>query len=197
MGLKRFKSYTEKALKPVSDILSQKGVSPNHITFAGVLMSLASGVSFYLGSQRTAAVFLTLSGVCDILDGNMARTQGKVSDFGAFLDSTLDRYSDMFVLFGIAGWAFNRHDTFLFWMVLLAVLGSIMVSYTRARAESLIDRCDVGIMERPERVVVLILTALFDRVSWGVVAVAALANITAVQRIVHTYRTLSRDADIS
>jgi len=196
VGLKGLKSYTERLLEPVSGLLSKLGLTPNHISLAGTAASALSGILYYSGNFRIAGVILALSGLCDLLDGNMARTQGKTSSFGAFLDSTVDRYSDMFVLFGILGYSFKHSETALFFLTLAALMGSIMVSYTRARAECIIERCDVGIMERPDRVVVLILFSLIDRVDLAVAIIAVLANITAIQRILYTKKRLEeKDVD--
>ncbi len=194
MSLKRLKGYTEKLLEPASSLLSRHGVTPNHITTLGVLFSLGCGILYYFGHNRLAAVALALSGICDLLDGNLARTQNKETPFGAFLDSTFDRYSDMLALFGILGHAFATQNASLFWWTAASVVGSFMVSYTRARAECIIDRCDVGLMERPERMVVLFLFSLADSVLTGVILIAVFANITAVQRILHT-REKTKDAD--
>ncbi len=193
MALKRLKPYTERLFEPLSRMLSERGVEPNHVSLTGVFLSFLSGLFFYLGWQFWGGVFLAFSGVCDLLDGNMARTQDKDTPFGAFLDSTLDRYSDMFVLLGIMGFAFLKRDALLFWLTAAALVGSVMVSYTRARAECIIDRCDVGLMERPERMVVLAVSALLGYVDWGVALVAVLSNITALQRILYTRRRIKGD----
>ncbi len=198
MGLKRLKGYTERFLEPLSKYLASRGVEPNHLTVAGLLASAFSGALYHFGEQPLAGVVLAVSGLCDLLDGNLARTQGKQTPFGAFLDSTVDRYSDMFVLFGILSYGFGKGDWLLFWVTVFALIGSVMVSYTRARAECIIERCDVGLMERPERVVVLILFSLVGRVFWGVLLIAIFANITALHRIYHTYKVLKeKDVGLS
>lgn len=192
MILKRFKKYTERLLEPLSKTLSRRGVNPNHITVAGAAVSFLSGIFYYKGSHLLGAVLLIIAGLCDLLDGNIARVNQKVSPFGAFLDSTVDRYSDMFVLFGILGFAFKNQDASLFWITILALMGSFMVSYTRARAECIIERCDVGIMERPERMVVLIAASILGVLEAGLLVIAVFANITAIQRIHYTYRQTKR-----
>ncbi len=190
MILKKFKKYTETLLEPVSQHLNSINVKPNHITLLGLIISFLSGILYYTGEIRLAGIVLILAGICDLLDGNMARISGNTTDFGAFLDSTIDRYSDMFALFGITGLAFKKEDTTLFWLSVVAIIGSFMVSYTRARAECIIERCDVGIMERPERMVVLIIASLFNFLKVGLFIIAVFANITAIQRIIYTSKSI-------
>jgi CDP-diacylglycerol--glycerol-3-phosphate 3-phosphatidyltransferase len=131
---------------------------------------------------------MALAGALDILDGSLARVSGRASPFGAFLDSVLDRYSDLLVLAGLVFLfaRLGRLDAVI--AVLLAVVGTVMVSYTRARAESIDVECRVGLMERGERMLVLIAGALFDLLVPAVWVVALGANATAVQRIAHTWR---------
>ncbi len=188
MILKKFKKYSEEILEPLSIVLSEKGIKPNHVTITGAIISFLSGLCYYKGFFKLGGIVLIIAGFCDLLDGNIARVNQKTSSFGAFLDSTVDRYSDMFVLFGILGFAFEQRETALFWITILAAMGSFMVSYTRARAECIIEKCDVGIMERPERVVVLIITSIFNVLKFGLLIIGILANITALQRIYHTYK---------
>ncbi len=196
MKLKHLKGHTERLLEPLSQRLNKLGVAPNHVTFVGVLLSLAAALSYYKGRVQGGGLLLAISGICDLLDGNLARTQNKASTFGAFLDSTMDRYSDMFVIFGIMGLAFRSQNELLFWLSVFALVGSVMVSYTRARAESLIERCDVGLMERPERMLTIIIFSLLNRLDVGLFIVAVLGNLTAIYRIYYTYKR-TKDADIS
>ncbi len=175
---------------PLSRGIAKLGVTPNHLTVAGAVLSAASGVLFALGSNRWAGVVLILGGLCDCLDGGVARATDTVSPFGAFLDSTVDRYSDLFVFGGLLYQSCSLKSPGLFVATFLALIGSVMVSYTRARAESLIDDCQVGLAERPERVILLVAGALLGLLWWAVIAVAILANATALQRILHTRERL-------
>jgi len=134
----------------------------------------------------------------DTLDGRYSRMSGKGTPFGAFLDSTLDRIEEGIVLTAVAGYFALHGNRVATAAVVVAVLASLMVSYTRARAEALIGSCKVGFMERPERVVLVILGALFNR--WGVMApvlwvIAVLANITVIHRMVFTYQEAKRLED--
>jgi CDP-diacylglycerol--glycerol-3-phosphate 3-phosphatidyltransferase len=152
---------------------------------------LAAG-AFVADQRRLGGGLLALAGALDILDGALARVSARTSPFGAFLDSVLDRYSDLFVLGGVvllfarAG----RLDSAA--AALAAMIGTVMVSYTRARAESVGVECRVGLMERGERLLVLIAGALLDLLAPAVWIVAAGAHATALHRIVHTYRATTR-----
>jgi CDP-diacylglycerol---glycerol-3-phosphate 3-phosphatidyltransferase len=137
------------------------------------------------GVALVAAVF-------DMLDGRVARIRGRGTAFGAFLDSTMDRYSDMLLYMGLLILYARLERTGLMVLVWVAAFGSFMTSYARARAESLIPKCPVGILERPERVVLIIVGALFNKMVAVLWIVAVLSNVTAVQRIVYTYVELKR-----
>jgi CDP-diacylglycerol--glycerol-3-phosphate 3-phosphatidyltransferase len=161
------------------------GASPDHLTVIGLLFGAASGYLFYVGRFQWAAAALAFSALCDLFDGEVARVSGRTTRFGAFLDSTLDRLSDAAVIGGImlyyASLAADRYVV----LALAALLGAFLTSYTRARAETLIDRCDVGVFERPERLGVLILGGLAGRVAAALWILAVAGNVTVVQRIVH------------
>jgi CDP-diacylglycerol--glycerol-3-phosphate 3-phosphatidyltransferase len=161
---------------------------PNQLSCFGLVSSMIAA-AFFAGNQlRVGALFMALAGVLDILDGSLARVSGQASPFGAFLDSVLDRYSDLLVLAGLV-FLFSRlgrREAVV--AVLLALIGTVMVSYTRARAESVDVECRVGLMERGERMLVLIAGALLDLLVPAVWLVAIGANATAVHRIAHTWR---------
>ena len=180
--------------EPVSRRLGDLGLTPNHLTVAGAVLSAVSGILFALGHNRWAGVVLIFAGLCDCLDGGVARATETASPFGAFLDSTVDRYSDLFIFGGLLYQSCSLKSPGLFVAAFLAMLGSVMVSYTRARAECIIESCHVGLAERPERVIILIAGAVFGLLWWAVIAVAILANATALQRILHTKEVLSRES---
>ena len=133
-----------------------------------------------------------VAAVFDMLDGRVARIRGRGTKFGAFLDSTMDRYSDMLLFMGLLILYARLERTGLVVLVWVAAFGSFMTSYARARAESLIPRCPVGLLERPERIVLIIAGALLNKMVAVLWIVAVLSNITAVQRIVYTYVELKR-----
>jgi CDP-diacylglycerol--glycerol-3-phosphate 3-phosphatidyltransferase len=141
-----------------------------------------------------AAAVIIGAGIFDMVDGRVARATGQVTDFGGFFDSVIDRYSDVALYFGLLVY-YARANRF-FYVVLTAVVmvTSVMISYTRARAETLIDKCKVGFMERPERIVLVIIGAVFNRMAPVLWVIAVIGNITVIHRIVHTYvQTRARD----
>lgn len=176
-------------LEPAALFLSRSRVSPSAITILGVIPAIAGGVAFARGSVRLGAILMGISGLFDLADGLVARLGKKESRFGAFLDSTLDRYSEIAIFIGLAV-LFRGGPGF--YGVLLALAGSMMVSYTKARAEGLGAACQGGMLQRPERMVIVILGGLIGvRVlEWAVWVVAVLANLTAVERLVRVGRAM-------
>ena len=170
-------------------------ISPNVLTFMGLVINTVAAVLFgYANGEDQPRMFLYAglviigAGIFDMVDGRVARATGQVTQFGAFFDSVIDRYSDVALYFGLLVY-YARANRF-FYVVLTAVVmtSSVMVSYTRARAESLIGQCKVGFMERPERIVLVIIGALFNRMAPVLWVIAVLANVTVIHRIVFTYR---------
>lgn len=170
-------------------------ISPNVLTFIGLLINIGAAVLFgYANGDNQQRLFVYAglviigAGIFDMVDGRVARATGQVTTFGAFFDSVVNRYSDLALFFGLLVY-YARANRF-FYVVLVAVVmtGSVMVSYARARAESLIERCKVGFMERPERIVLVIIGALFNRMAPVLWVIAVLSNITVVHRILYTWR---------
>jgi soluble lytic murein transglycosylase len=166
---------------------------PNHLTIIGLGVSLLAATAFITGRIRAAGILLILAGLCDFFDGSLARASGQVSTFGAFLDSVIDRYSDLVVLLGIVVLYAHMSHTRGAIVAMAGLIGSMMVSYTKARAESIGVRCTVGMMERPERMICLIAGALLDLLEPALWLLAVLSNLTALQRIAFTWRA-TRDA---
>ena len=147
--------------------------------------SSAAGVN--PGLLRAGGLVALGASVFDMLDGRVARRRGRETKFGAFLDSTMDRYSDMLLYMGLLILYARLDRTPHMVLVWVAAFGSFMTSYARARAESLIPDCKVGFLERPERLVLLILGAVANRMVAVLWVIAVLANVTAIQRVVYTY----------
>jgi CDP-diacylglycerol--glycerol-3-phosphate 3-phosphatidyltransferase len=200
------KSGYLRVIEPVADLLVRWRVNPNVITTVGTLCYMIGGVIYGTGHIRTAGWFLSLTAIFDVLDGTVARRTGRSTTFGAFYDSTLDRVADGFVLGGLAAfYALNvvHRSAPMVIVCQLGMIGTFLVSYTRARAEALGIDAKVGVMQRPERVVLLAAPqALFGLALDGVVlaAIVALLTVTAwmtaYQRIAYVYRVTSRaDAD--
>lgn len=184
------------------------GITPNIVTTIGLIGTIIAAGFFIYAAQHDCdmssifwgGIIILGAGLFDMMDGRLARMGHMTSSFGALLDSTLDRYSEMVTLMGIV-LIFTEHpDDCWFPMGIVtftALLGSVMVSYVRARAEGLQIECKVGLMQRPERVVVTAITAILtgatENLGWltgGMVAIAVLANLTAFWRMAHCYKVL-------
>ena len=175
-------------LVKIVDVIAATGVNPNVLTAFGMLVNFWAAVLFATGMFRSAAAVIFLAGFLDMLDGQVARREKRVTAFGAFFDSTLDRYSDMALYMGLlVYYAVNARASYVI-LAAVATAGSVMVSYTRARAESLIPTCKVGFMERPERLVLLILGGTFDRMAPALWVISLVSTITVIHRIVYTWQ---------
>lgn len=159
-------------------------INPNTLTLLGLLFALLAGVSFAFGEIVCAIVFIIIGGFLDLLDGAVAKENDKETDFGGVLDSVSDRYSDAAVMVGIMwGYSFNLNALW-FLVGFLAVVGSIMVSYVRAKGESVLnEKVTVGIADRPARIGIIIAGALFSYMGCAIFVIAVLSGITVVQRL--------------
>jgi CDP-diacylglycerol--glycerol-3-phosphate 3-phosphatidyltransferase len=174
--------------------LARLGVSPNALTLAGFLLNLVTAVVIASGHLTWGGMLVLLSGVFDMLDGALARVANKKTVFGAFFDSTMDRISEAALFFGVLLYYYQHGGALLeLTLTYVAVIGSLMVSYARARAEGLGLECKVGLFQRPERVVALGLGLLFGRpaLEIAIAALAIISSITVVQRIAHIWRAAS------
>jgi archaetidylinositol phosphate synthase len=188
--LDKLRPHVKIVLDPLAGILK---VNPNIITVIGLLVGVLSAYMFAYGNLLLGGIFLGLSGFIDILDGAIARKQSKVSLFGGVLDSTADRFSDAFIIIGII------YGGFINWIFgVLTLLASFSVSYVRARAESEGIKCDVGIAERPERLVILMVGAFLGYLINPIIMTAAvlimmvLSYLTVLQRLNHSWKELKQ-----
>ena len=168
------------------------GVNPNLLTFIGFSINLLAAYLFAYGYFRWAALTVVFAAVFDLTDGPVARLTGRVTPFGGFFDSVLDRYSDLCLLIGLLVY-YGRIGRF--WYVTLVagvMIGAVMTSYARARAESLISTCKVGFLERPERIVLILIGALFDRMAPVLWVIFVLSNVTVIHRMIYTYHESQR-----
>jgi len=182
------KTWADVILDPLSRLLARLGVQPNVLSLIGFFIASAAGAVVAAGYISHGGWLLLLSGPFDALDGALARIAGLETRFGAFLDSFIDRYSEAAVLFGILYWSNFQGDRILIALTFLTLLGSLMVSYARARAEALNISCKVGLFTRLERFIVLTLALLTKQLLIGLVILACLTNFTALQRMFHVYR---------
>lgn len=190
--LGHYKAPLHRFFDPVARLLFRARVRPNHLTVLGLGVSIAAAYVFSVGRLRWGAALLAVAGLFDFFDGAVARLAGSDSDYGAFLDSVVDRYSDVAVLLGILVFYQQGHDTTGAVLTMATLAGTVMTSYTKARAQSIGVRCDIGVIERPERLIVLIAGATFQLLTVVMAVLAVLTNVTALQRIVYT-RKIARD----
>jgi CDP-diacylglycerol--glycerol-3-phosphate 3-phosphatidyltransferase len=166
------------------------GIPANAVTLAGPVVASLVVLPAYHGSQLLAGVVLIVAGAFDVLDGAVARLSGGVTRFGGYLDSVVDRYSDFAVFFGILVYTDRNWDGRLRLIYLtlwgLSLMGATTTAYVRARAETIVPSCKVGFMERPERMVTVILGLLWGNVHISLGILAVMANLTAVQRVLYT-----------
>ncbi|HJR00846.1 MAG TPA: CDP-alcohol phosphatidyltransferase family protein [Methylomirabilota bacterium] len=191
--LRHYKASLTRLGDPVARALLRAHVRPNHLTMVGLGISILAACAFAQGRLRVGAVLLTLAGLFDFFDGSLARLANSVSAFGAFLDSVVDRYSDLVLLLGVVLYYHRAADTTGVFLTMGALVGTIMTSYTRARAESMGVACEVGLIERPERLILLIAGATFNQLTPAMIALAVLTNVTALQRILYMRRAATRE----
>ena len=183
---------SNKVIRLIVRGLALSRIHPNVLTFLGLVINIAAAYLLAIGQQRWAGAVIIGAGLFDMVDGRVARETNRVTRFGGFFDSVLDRYSDLALLIGLLVWYGSINRPLYVVLTALVMAASVMISYTRARAENSIPTCKVGFMERPERVVLLIIGALFDRMSPVLWVIAVLGNLTVVHRMVFTYQEAKR-----
>jgi phosphatidylglycerophosphate synthase len=174
------------ALDAVVMAFAASGINPNFLTFIGFSINLLAAYLFAYGYFRWAGATIILAGVFDMTDGRVARLANRVTPFGGFYDSVMDRYSDLCLLIGLLIYYGRINRYFYVSLVAVAMIGAVMTSYTRARAENLIPSCKVGFLERPERVVMIIIGALANRMAPVLWLIAVLSHLTVIHRIAYT-----------
>lgn len=189
--------------------LARLGVTPNTLTVIGLLLSILTALVIAQGFLLVGGLLVLFAGIFDMFDGAMARVRNTATRFGAFFDSTLDRYSESIILLGLLYYALERpnlHDAFWptqheqAWMIIfifVAVVGSLMVSYAKARAEGLGLECRTGILARPERVIILAIGLLSGTVIWAMALLAVLSHVTAIERIAYVWRITHQTVDMN
>lgn len=187
--------FGKKILDAIVTSLALSRIHPNVLTFIGLLINVWAAFLFAAGKFHSAAWVVIGAGLFDMVDGRVARETNRVTRFGGFFDSVLDRYSDLFVLMGLLVYYASINRFFYIVMTAIVMTGSVMVSYTRARAENEIPKCKVGFLERPERVVLIIIGGLFDRMAPVLWVMAILANLTVIHRMIYTWQEAKRLED--
>jgi len=177
-----------KIIDQIVRILALSRIHPNVLTFLGLLINIAAAYLLAAGRFQAAGLVVIGAGLFDMVDGRVARETNRVTKFGGFFDSVLDRYSDLALLMGLLVYYSSISRPGYIVLTAIVMTGSVMISYTRARAENTIPKCKVGFLERPERVVLLIIGALFDRMAPVLWVLAVLSNITVIHRMIYTWR---------
>lgn len=177
------------------------------VTLVGLLLSIVTALVIASGSIVAGGALVLFAGIFDMFDGAMARVRNAATTFGAFLDSTLDRYSESIILGGLLFYALQRptlHEALWPWaneqqwmiiLIFVAAIGSLMVSYAKARAEGLGLECKTGLLARPERVVILAIGLLTGTTIWALALLAVLSHVTAVERILHVWRAANQSVE--
>ncbi len=182
------RKYGAVILEPIAAFLSRLGVSPNVVTVSGFLLTLIVAAFVAEGFFLWGALLMIVAAGADAVDGTLARTTGKVSKFGAFLDSTLDRFSESVIYLALVIYYLQNGTTWEVLLAFIAIVSSMLVSYTRARAEGVDVECKVGIGTRLERLVILWIGLATGYVTVAVTIIATIATITVFQRMFHVWR---------
>jgi phosphatidylglycerophosphate synthase len=179
---------TESALSYAARFLHRRGITPNLLTITGLVLNFAGAYCYYAGAWAAGGFVVLAAGLFDMLDGAVARAGNAASPLGAFTDSVVDRYSDFIVFGGLLAHFAAAGDLLHTLLVLVVIMGAYQISYIRARAELVIPRCDVGLMERPERIILLGAGSLFGFVVPALWLLAFLTHLTAFYRIYFTFK---------
>jgi CDP-diacylglycerol--glycerol-3-phosphate 3-phosphatidyltransferase len=177
--------------------LALSKIHPNVLTFIGLVINVYAAVLLASGKFLAAALVIVGAGIFDMVDGRVARATNQVTRFGAFFDSVLDRYSDLALLMGLLVYYGNINRPFYVVLTAVVMTTSVMISYTRSRAENVIPLCKVGFLERPERVVLLIIGGLFDRMAPVLWIIASLGTITVIHRMMFTFTAAKQLDDVA
>jgi CDP-diacylglycerol---glycerol-3-phosphate 3-phosphatidyltransferase len=169
-------------------------IHPNMLTLIGLLINIYAAVLLAQGRFLAAGLVIIGAGIFDMVDGRVARATGQVTRFGGFFDSVMDRYSDLALLMGLLVYYANIGRNFYVVLTAVVMTASVMISYTRSRSENTIPSCKVGFLERPERIVLIIIGALFDRMAPVLWVIAVVGNITVAHRMWHTW-LVTKDLD--
>jgi CDP-diacylglycerol--glycerol-3-phosphate 3-phosphatidyltransferase len=189
----RLQEWGRAQARRVAGWLQWTGLSPNALTLLGLLLNCGVAAVLALGYLRIGGVLVLVAGLFDMLDGAMAKVTNRVTTFGSFLDSTLDRYSEAILYLGLLLYVLTTRDARLgAVLIYVTICGSILVSYARARAEALGYKLQVGLLARPERIIVLAVGLMAAHPLWALWFLAIFTNVTAIQRIYHLWATVYR-----
>ncbi|MBC7258053.1 MAG: CDP-alcohol phosphatidyltransferase family protein [Chloroflexi bacterium] len=191
----RLRKWTYGIVNPVAQAIARTGISPNALTLTGFVMHIGIAYVLSQGWFFWGALLIVFAGIFDALDGAVARAANRVSRFGAFLDSNLDRFSEALMYFGLLLYYIRYGTTLHTILIYAAIIGSLMVSYARARAEGIGVECKEGMLTRFERIAILVLALLLDVVPLALWVLAILTNVTAFQRMYFVWRKTEEKRD--
>ena len=182
----------DNVLSRIAQTLFGKKTNPHCLTIAGFFINIGAGVYLAMGYWVTGGCLICLGGFFDIFDGAVARVSNRVTKFGGFLDSVIDRYSDTFLLSGII-WYYIRQGTLGYtFLTLVVLMGSLLIPYSRAKAETFLRRCNIGLMERAERTILLALGSIFNIMPVALWVLAVFTHVTVIQRIHYTWKEMQK-----
>lgn len=168
-------------------------LSPTALTLTGLIVNLIASGFIIPGWWKTAAILILVAGLFDMLDGASARTMEKTTLFGGFIDSVVDRYSDMAILLAFIIYYALHNDIFMVSLCAVTCVGCVLIPYTRARAETIIPICNIGIMERAERILLIVVGCYFNLMQPVFLALAVLTHVTVLQRIYYTWEKTKKE----
>ena len=187
----RFANQIRTRLGGVGRIVAKTNLSPNAITVIGLILNVVVAAVISTGNLLLGGALLLIAGGFDVVDGAVARATNQVSRFGSFFDSTMDRYADAVILGGLMLYFLNEDTgTWAVMLTFVTVVGSLMISYARSKAESIDLRGDVGFAQRAERIIILSAGLLLGYPVWAIGALAFVTQVTVLQRIIHVWREL-------
>jgi len=187
----RFADRVRTRMGFVGRIVAKTNLSPNAITIIGLVLNFVVAAVISTGNLLLGGALLLVAGGFDVIDGAVARATNQVSRFGSFFDSTMDRYADAVILGGVLLYFINEDSgTWAIMLTFITLVGSLMISYTRSKAESIDLRGDVGFAQRAERVIILAAGLLLGYPVWAIGVLAVLTQFTVLQRIIHVWREL-------
>ncbi|MDY7033649.1 MAG: CDP-alcohol phosphatidyltransferase family protein [Thermodesulfobacteriota bacterium] len=179
-------------LSRIAGVFVNRYISPNLFTFMGLITNILAGVTIFFGMWTIAGCLILFGGSFDILDGALARNSGKVSRFGELLDSVIDRYSDLILLCGLIVFYSKIGDTSLVAITCIVSIGTVLIPYTRAKAEKMIPTCNIGILERAERIILLAVGALFNLMEIILWILVVLTHFTVLQRVYFVWKEIGK-----
>lgn len=172
--------------------LDRIGIRPNFLTLSGLIVTIFAMLCLISGHFRIGGVLILGAGAFDILDGGVARISGKNNDFGGFLDSIIDRYADLLLLTGLVTYYASIDRVEYVILTCIVMIGTVLIPYTRAKAERYLNKCNVGLMERPERIILLSAGGIFDEMPIALIVLGVLTHITVFQRIHYSWKEMRR-----